>query len=232
MKTAYGRRCRLATTLAVSVTALGASGWANADPGPGASAFPGMEIHQGNAVCRVALVEPERRVALTTGQCDGGDSVVTDRDGDVIGSVLMARRQTATGTTADGAIQPVEYEVIALAPDVIATDLLPTGRHLRSAPVSRAEPGLPVCRLRGAAGESCGLVGSVSNGRFVVADMAPDGGDGYDLGGPVYSRTDGDAAAIVGLFEGRWASAPEAESCSSPSTPGQRAGSNHRPGHA
>lgn len=244
METAYVRRCRLALVLAVTVTTLGAPGRADADPGPGASAFPGMEIRQGNAVCRVALVEPERRIALTTGQCDGGDSAVADRDGNVIGSVLVARRQTAAGAGVDSALQPVEYEVIALAPEVTATDLLPTGRHLRSAPVPRPEPGLAVCQLGSAAGESCGSVGSVSNGRFVVAGTARDGGD---VGGPVYVRTDGDAAAIVGLLEGGRTSSPEVESWQAimqqlaidtgsrggqPSSPGVRMISGHRRPHA
>jgi len=207
MEAAYSHRRRLAIAFALALTASGAPGQADASPGP--SAFPGMEIHQGNAVCMVGLVEPKLRIALTTGQCDGGASVVTDRDGNVIGSVLVARRQATTDAAADSAMQPVEYEVVALAPEVNATDLLPIGRRLRSSPDLRAEPGLSVCQLRSSTGQACGSVGSVSNGRFVLADVAA---DGHDLGGPVYALTDGGDAIIVGLFEGTWRSTPEVES--------------------
>lgn len=207
----HGRR--LAIALALGMTVFGMPGRASADPAD--AVYPGMQIRQGSAVCMVGMVEPKLRVALTTGQCDGGESVVTDGAGNVIGSVLSARRQAGADTAADHAIQPVEYEVIALAPDVSATDLLPTGRRLRSSPDLRAEPGLPVCRLRGSAVQVCGAVSSVSNGRIVLADMADVAdvaADRGDLGGPVYALGDGDEAVIVGLVEGTWRSSPEVES--------------------
>lgn len=122
---------------------------------------------------------------------------------------MLARRLTADEPAADSAMLPVEYEVIALAPDVAATDLLPTGRHLQSTPGLRAQPGLPVCQFRRSVGQKCGSVSSVSNGRFVMADMAV---DNRDFGGPVYALTDDNSAVIVGLFEGMWRSAPQVES--------------------
>ena len=202
-----GHCCRIAIAVAFAGVVFGGTGKVSADIG--VMAFPGMEIHQGSTVCMVGLVEPRLRIALTTGQCDGGASVVTDRDHNVVGTVVLARRQAADEPAADNAMLPVEYEVIALAPDVTATDLLPTGRRLQSAPGLRAQPGLPVCQFRRSAGQSCGSVSSVNNGRFVVADMAV---DNRDFGGPVYALTDDNGAVIVGLFEGMWKSAPQVES--------------------
>lgn len=135
-----GRRCgRLAGASALAVILLWAApGHATADPAVTAS--PGMEIHQGHAVCMVGLVEPRLRVAITSGQCDGGQSAVTDRDHHPIGEVVLGRRQLDTDS-ADASTLPVEYEVIALARDVTASDLLPTGRRLLAAPGLRAVPG-------------------------------------------------------------------------------------------
>lgn len=207
MEQMYGRCFRLAIGCAFAALVCAAPGRAHADPG--VTVYPGMEIHQGSAVCMVGLVEPRLRVALTTGQCDGGGSEVTDRNHHVIGGVVLARRQSADEPAAGSAIQPVEYEVIALTRDVTASDQLPTGRHLLSRPGLRAEPGLPVCQFRRSTGEKCGSVGTVDNGRFGMADMAV---DSRDYGGPIYAVTGEDAAVIVGLFEGMWKSAPEFES--------------------
>ncbi len=157
----------------------------------------------------VGLVEPRLRVALTSGQCDGGQSVVTDRDRKPIGNVVLGRRQLDADSTADTSMLPVEYEVIAIAPDMTATDVLPTGRHLVSAPGMRAQPGMPVCQLRSATGERCGSVSSIGNGRFAITDMAM---DSRDFGGPVYTLTDDNNAVIVGLVEGTWKSSPQIES--------------------
>ncbi|OCB29893.1 hypothetical protein A5674_14120 [Mycobacterium malmoense] len=201
-------RCgRLAIAFAVAVLAIGAPGRAGADPG--ITVFPGMEIRQGATVCMVGLVEPRLRVAITSGQCGSGESGVTDHDGNPVGTVVLARRQAADETAAGEAMVPVEYEVIALGPGVIASDVLPTGRQLRSAPGLRAQPGLPVCQFRRAAGQRCGSISSVGNGRFIIADVAV---DSRDVGGPVYALTDDNAAVIVGLFEGMWGSAPAMES--------------------
>jgi hypothetical protein len=160
----------------------------------------------------VGFVETRLRVALTTGQCAGGP-LVTDRDRHLVGAVLLARKTGADVVAADAAMLPVEYEVIVLAPDVGATDVLPTGRHLRDAPALAAQRGLPVCQFRMSAGQTCGVVGPVSNGRFAIAGAevgtAVDNGD---FGGPVYALTEGNGAAMVGLFEGSRGSAPELES--------------------
>ncbi len=207
MKAIYGLRWRVTTAVVYATTALAAAGPTAADPG--VAVFPGMEIHQDGAVCEVGFVEPRMRVALTTGQCDGGASVVTDRDGHALGSVVMVRRQVAQDAVLDGAMLPVEYEVIALAPDVAASDVLPDGRRLRSAPGAGAQPGLEVCQWRRTAGRRCGAVGSVGNGRFNVAEVAA---DARDFGGPFYIPTADDAAVIVGLFEGTCGSAPQLES--------------------
>lgn len=204
-----GRCCRLAVALALTLIFFGVPARANADPD--ITVFPGMQIHQGNAACMVGFVETRLRVALTTGQCDAGP-LVTDRDRHPVGAVLLARK-TADYDAADGAMLPVEYEVIVLASDVTATDLLPTGRHLHEVPALSAEQGLPVCQFRVSAGQKCGSVGSISNGRFAIAD--PNNGkavDNRDFGGPVYALTDDNSAAMVGLFEGIWKSAPELES--------------------
>ncbi|GAB1815753.1 Rv1815 family serine proteinase [Mycobacterium sp. MUNTM1] len=203
-----GRRwCRLAIASAAATMFFSAPGQAVADPG--ATVFPGMEIRQGNTVCMVGLVETGLRVALTSGQCDGGQPVVTDRDRKPIGNVVLGRRQVDVDSTADTSMLPVEYEVIAIAPGVTPSDVLPTGRHLGSAPGMRAQTGMPVCQLRSATGQRCGSVSSVGNGRFAITDMAS---DSRDFGGPVYTLTDDNNAVIVGLVEGTWRSSPQIES--------------------
>jgi hypothetical protein len=203
-----GRRWyRLVITSAFTTMLCAAPGQAAADPG--ATVFPGMEIRQGDTVCMVGLVEPRLRVAVTSGQCDGGKSIVTDRDRKPIGSVILGRRQVEADAGADTSMLPVEYEVIAIAPEVTASNVLPTGRHLGSAPGLRAQPGMPVCQLRSATGQRCGSVSSVSNGRFAVTDM---GFDSRDFGGPVYTLTNDNNAVIVGLVEGTWKSSPQIES--------------------
>lgn len=169
--------------------------------------YPGMQIYQAGAACMVGFVEPRLRVALSTGQCAEG-SLVTDRDKNPLGTVVVARRQSTEDASAETAAA-VEYEVIAVAPDVAATDLLPTGRRLRSTPALTAQQGLPVCQLRVSAGQRCGTVGPLSNGRFAIADMAV---DSRDFGGPVYALTDDNGAVIVGLYEGMWRAAPAIES--------------------
>lgn len=204
----FGRRWRgLAIASAFTVMAFSAPARAAADPG--ATVFPGMQIRQGNAVCMVGLVETRLRLALTSGQCDGGESVVTNRDRKPIGDVILGRRQVDADSTADTSMLPVEYEVIAIAPDVTATDVLPTGRHLVSSPNLHAQPGMPVCHLRSATGQRCSSVSSIGNGRFAVTDMPA---DGRDIGGPVYTLSDDNNAVIVGMFEGVWRSGPQIES--------------------
>ncbi len=202
MEAICGRR--LATAFACALTFFGAAPPAQADTG--VTVFPGMQIHQGDTACMVGFVQLRLHVAVTTGQCDEGP-LVTDRDGHLVGAVMLARRQVAVDAS-DSATLPVEYEVIMLAPDVTATDVLPTGRHLREAPTLDAQQGLPVCQFRVSAGQRCGSIGPVNNGRFAIADMAV---DNRDFGGPVYALTDDGDAAVVGLYEGMRRSTPQLE---------------------
>ena len=55
--------------LVASIAGIPVSAPARAD---GATAFPGMEIHQGGTVCTLGFVEPRLRIGITSGQCDGG----------------------------------------------------------------------------------------------------------------------------------------------------------------
>ncbi|ORA24271.1 hypothetical protein BST12_05700 [Mycobacterium angelicum] len=165
-----------------------------------------MEIHQGSTVCVIGFVEPRARIALTTGRCDGGE-VATDSHQNVVGSVMLARRNIASETAPDGSIPGINYEVIKLAPGVTPTQMLPAGRQLQSTPGLRALPALPVCHFGLSAGQTCGRVDSISNGRFVISDMPAD-----KFGGPVYTLTDDHHAVIVGLLDGGSGAFPEAES--------------------
>ena len=110
---AFSCRCgRLAIAFAFAVMVVGSASPASANPG--VTVFPGMEIRQGGTVCMVGFVEPRLRVAITSGQCGSGESGVTDHDGNPVGTVVLARRQAADDAAANGAMLPVEYEVIAL----------------------------------------------------------------------------------------------------------------------
>jgi hypothetical protein len=195
-----------ATTFAFALGSICMPARSAADPG--VTVFPGMEMYQDDTACTVGFVETRLRIALTAGQCRGG-STVTDSHQQVLGAVVQAHRNTAEGAAADGSVQSVEYEVIALAPNVTASDVLPTGRQLQSTPSLRAELALPVCRFEASNGQTCGRISAVGNGRFVIADMAP--GDS-ESGGPVYALTEDNRAVIVGLLKGMGGSMPEAES--------------------
>lgn len=162
----------------------------------GATAFPGMKIHQGGTVCTLGFVEPRLRIGITSGQCDGG-SIVTDDHQNVLGTVVVARYNSA-GTAATGG-PGVEYEVIGLGDNVSASDVLPTGRQLQSRPGARAQLAGPLCHDGSATGQDCGHVDSVGRGWFGVAGVAARPGD---FGGPVYALDGDDAAVMVGLFEG------------------------------
>jgi len=194
----------IAIGVAVALVTFGAPGRVHADPG--VTVFPGMEIRQGSAVCVVGFVEPRARIALTTGKCDGG-AIATDSHANVVGTVMLARRNTANESAPDGAIPGINYEVIKLAAGVTPSQMLPAGRQLQSAPGLRALPGLPVCHFGLSTGQTCGRVDSIGNGRFVISDMAAD-----KFGGPVYALTDDNHAVIVGLLDGTSGALPEAES--------------------
>ncbi|MDT5348394.1 MAG: hypothetical protein QOH91_1681, partial [Mycobacterium sp.] len=118
-------------------------------------------------------------------------------------------RHNAAAPAVDGSAPTAQYEVIRLDNDVEATDVLPTGRQLQSAPGVIAQAGASVCHFGISTGQTCGRVSSVNNGRFVITGVAS---DARDIGGPVYAMTDDKHAVIVGLFEGTSGSAPTAES--------------------
>ena len=205
MAVRYRRTCSLAIAFVTPLLAVATPARARADPG--VTAFPGMEIHQGTTVCTLGMVEPTLRIAVSTGQCDGG-SIATDSHGNVLGAVVSARHNAAAPAV-DGSAPDVQYEVIRLDGDVKVTDVLPTGRQMQSVPGMRAQPGESVCHFGISTGQTCGRVSSVSNSRFVVAGVPA---DARDIGGPVYIPGDDNRAVIVGLFEGILDSAPTAES--------------------
>ncbi len=159
-------------------------------------------------MCILGFVELSMRIGIATGQCDGG-SIVTDSHGKVLGSVVTARRGATDAAATDGATPDIEYEVIKLADDVNATDVLPSGRRLESSPGAQAWPADRLCHFGISTGHSCGRVSSVNDGRFVFTDMAA---DPRDVGGPVYAVTDDGRAVIVGLLETVSSSTSTAES--------------------
>ncbi|KZS67417.1 hypothetical protein A4G26_08555 [Mycobacterium kansasii] len=191
----YGFR-HSAVAIAIALVALSAPAPAAAKPG--VTVFPGMEIHQGAMVCTVGFVEPRLRIAVSAGRCDEG-STVTDSKENVVGTVMLARRGTVNEPAAADSAAGVEYEVITLAPEVIASELLPGGRQLQPIPGFSVQPALPVCHAGISSGQVCGRVSSVGNDGFAIADMTA---DQRDLGGPVYTLTDDNRAVIVGLLDG------------------------------
>jgi hypothetical protein len=200
-----GSNC-LAIVLAFVV--IGICAPAQVDANHGVKVFPGMEIHQGSTICTLGFVEVRLGIALTTGRCDGGP-VVTDSNRDVVGAVYLARHNPADDAAVDGSMSGVEYEVIRLASNVIASDRLPTGRQLESMPGLPAQPALPVCHFGISTGQTCGRGSSVGD---VGLDIPGTSTGRHDIGGPVYALTDDNRAVIVGLFDGMWRSVPEAES--------------------
>ncbi|ORB86193.1 hypothetical protein B1987_23205 [Mycobacterium kansasii] len=178
--------------------ALAFSAAAPAQASPGVTVFPGMEIHQGATVCMVGFVEPRLRIALSAGRCDDAPTV-TDSHANVVGSVVLARRASVSEPVAADSASAVEYEVIALAPEVTTTQLLPGGRRLESIPGFTVQPALPVCHNTISAGQMCGRIGSVGNDGFAITGMIA---DPRDVGGPVYTLTDDNRAVIVGLLDG------------------------------
>jgi hypothetical protein len=169
---------------------------------------PGMEIHQGATICTLGYVDPALRVAFTAGHCRD-DGPVTDKDDNVIGNLVAFQDNTPDGAivTSDRVI--ADYESIALADDVTANTMLPSGRSLKSEPGRVVSAGERVCLFGVMTGESCGAVESVNNGWFTMANgIISDKGDS---GGPVYV----DSAAgplIVGMFNSTWGDFPAAVS--------------------
>lgn len=199
------RRLTMPTLLTTAaLVAVPADGVARADPVP---VFPGMEIRQGGHVCTLGYVDPGARVGYTAGHCRG-DGPVTDRDGQAIGRLAGFRDTTPAGTSVGSDQVIADYEVIALAEDVAASDVLPDGRRLESDPGVQLRPGEPVCHYGIATGESCGTVESVNNGWFTMAHGAVS--QRGDSGGPVYLAGPAGPARIVGVFTSIWGEYPAA----------------------
>jgi hypothetical protein len=149
------------------------------------------------------------RIAFTAGHCRGSGQV-TDRDGNVIGSLSLFRDNTPNGATVDTNHQIADWEAISLAPDVVVNNILPGGRALIADPGVAPVAGLPVCHFGVVTGESCGTIQAVNNGWFTMANgvVSQKG----DSGGPVYNVTPDGRAAIVGMFNSTWGQYPAAVS--------------------
>jgi hypothetical protein len=176
---------------------------------PGVLVFPGMEIRQATNVCTLGYVDPQMRMAFTAGHCRGSGQV-TDRDGNVIGSLSLFRDNTPNGATVDTNHQIADWETITLAPDVSVNNILPGGRALTADPSVVPVAGLPVCHFGVVTGETCGTIQAVNNGWFTMANgvVSQKG----DSGGPVYNITPDGRAVIVGMFNSTWGQYPAAVS--------------------
>src|SRR5262245_58046334 len=176
---------------------------------PGVLVFPGMEVRQGTNVCTLGYVDPQMRIAFTAGHCRGS-GLVTDRDGNAVGSQTLFRDNTPNGATVDTNHQIADWDAISLAPDVTVNNILPGGRMLIADPAVVPVAGLPVCHFGVVTGESCGTIQAVNNGWFTMANgvVSQKG----DSGGPVYNPTPDGRAAIVGMFNSTWGEYPAAVS--------------------
>lgn len=205
-----GRMVRvLAVCGAVGVaTAIPAIGTARADP---VLVFPGMEIHQDTHVCTLGYVDPVMRVAFTAGHCRGSGPV-TDRAGNVIGTLATFRDNTPNGATVNTDQVIADYEAIVLADGVDSNDILPGGLRLETGPDDGVAPGEPVCHFGIVTGETCGTVQRVNNGWFTMGGGVRS--QQGDSGGPVYVIRGPGLARIVGLFNSVWGEYPAAVSWS------------------
>ncbi len=205
-----GRMVRvLAVGVAVGVaTAIPAIGTARADP---VLVFPGMEIHQDTHVCTLGYVDPIMRVAFTAGHCRGSGPV-TDRAGNVIGTLATFRDNTPNGATVNTDQVIADYEAIVLADGVDSNDILPGGLRLETGPDDGVAPGEPVCHFGIVTGETCGTVQRVNNGWFTMGGGVRS--QQGDSGGPVYVIRGPGVARIVGLFNSVWGEYPAAVSWS------------------
>lgn len=202
-------RLMAAMAAAPAALALSSAPSAHASPVP---VFPGMEIRQNTNVCTLGFVDPALRIALTAGHCRG-NGTVTDKDGNVIGTMAMFRDNTPNGTTVSTNDSINDYEGINLAPDVLPNAVLPGGRNLVSDPSVTLRPGESVCHFGVSTAESCGTVEAVNNGWFTMSHgvVSQKG----DSGGPVYVTTDDGRAVIVGIFNSTWGQFPAAVSWTS-----------------
>lgn len=188
-----------------AVAAAGpATGTAGADP---ILVFPGMEIHQDTHVCTLGYVDPVMRIAFTAGHCRGSGPV-TDRAGNIIGTMATYRDNTPNGATVNTDQVIADYEAIVLADDVDSNDILPGGLQLQAGPDDAVVPGEPVCHFGIVTGQTCGTVERVNNGWFTM-DHGVRSQQG-DSGGPVYVIRGPGPARIVGLFNSVWGEYPAA----------------------
>jgi hypothetical protein len=220
---------RIFTVLATALAALAVPSFpAHASPVP---VHPGMEIRQDTNLCTLGFVEPTLRIAVTAGHCRGSGAV-TDKGGNVIGSMAMYRDNIPNGATVSTNDSINDYEGIGLAPDVSVSNVLPGGRALVSDPGFTINPGQAVCHFGVSTGESCGTIEAVYNGWFTMAHgvVSQKG----DSGGPVYVLTDDGRAVLVGVFNSTWGDLPAAvlwnsirqqihEDANAPSAPLERA---------
>lgn len=197
----------LAAVLACGAPMFGTSA-AHADP---VLVFPGMEIHQDSHVCTLGYVDPVLRVAFTAGHCRGAGPV-SDRAGNVIGTLVTYRDNTPNGATVNTDEVIADYESIVLADGVATNDVLPGGRRLQSDPNSAVAPGDPICHFGIVTGETCGIVERVNNGWFTMSHGVTS--QKGDSGGPVYTLRGDGPARIVGLFNSVWGEFPAAVSWS------------------
>jgi hypothetical protein len=192
--------------MAAMFVAMFVSPTAAAAPGP--LVFPGMEILQGVNRCTLGYVDQGMRIAFSAGHCHA-DGPVTDRNGQVIGTVAMFEDNTPNGAvvTTDQVI--TDYQAIVLADNVTVNNVLPSGKPLESTPGRIAALGEPVCHFGIITGESCGTVERVNNGWFTMTNgvVSQKG----DSGGPVYVY-EGDRAVVIGLFNSTWGTLPAAVS--------------------
>jgi hypothetical protein len=172
--------------------------------------FPGMEIHQDNRVCTLGYVDPALKIAFTAGHCRGGGGIVTDKDRNFIGRMAAFRDNTPTGTTVATDQLITDYEAIVLDNNVMANNVMPSGRALVSGPAPALVPGQPVCHFGVATGETCGTVESVNNGWFTMSHGVQS--HNGDSGGPVYLAPMGGPGQIVGIFNSMWGNFPAAVS--------------------
>ncbi|WP_428349415.1 hypothetical protein [Mycolicibacterium sp.] len=200
------RLVRLFVTLTSAVAALSLT-WPVAQAQPGVLVHPGMEIHQDSVLCTLGYVDPQTRVAFTAGHCRASGTI-SDKQGNVIGTQGSFRDNTPDGTTVDTNHQITDWQVIHLTPDVAINNVLPNGQVLVTDPAVLPVKGMPVCHFGVVTGESCGIVESVNNGWFTMANgvVSRKG----DSGGPVYTKTPDGRTVLIGIFNSTWGVLPAA----------------------
>ena len=169
--------------------------------------FPGMEIHQDTHVCTLGYVDPAMHIAFTAGHCRGSGAV-TDRAGNVIGTLATFRDNTPNGATVNTDQVIADYEAIVLADGVATNDILPGGLQLQAGLDDQVVAGEPVCHFGIVTGQTCGTVERVNNGWFTMGHGVQS--QQGDSGGPVYVIRGPGPARIVGLFNSVWGEYPAA----------------------